>query len=68
MLGDGMVSFGVPVVTIERRKAKSGPKIGSSSPILPSTRSAAEVKSRSPWALRKCTRMASVVRLTPRSR
>ena len=48
MLGDGIVSFGVAVVTVDVRKAKSGPKIGSSIPIRPSTRSAADVKSRSP--------------------
>ena len=43
MLGDGIVSFGVPVVATDRRKAKSSPKIVSPRAILPSTRSA-------PWA------------------
>jgi len=48
MLGDGIVSLGVPVVTADCRNWKSGPKIGPSMPILPSTFSAAEVNYRSP--------------------
>jgi hypothetical protein len=71
MLGEGMVSFGVPLVATDRRNSKSRPKMGASSassPTFPSTRRAAEVKSRSPWALWKCTWIFSSVRLIPRSR
>jgi hypothetical protein len=71
-LGDGIVSLAVSVgassATTDCRCRRWSPKIGPAMPILPSTFRAAEVKSRSPAALRKCTRIASDVRLTPRSR
>ena len=54
MLGEGMVSLGVPVVATDFKKLKSAPKMGASSsfkPTLASTFSAAAVKSRSPFAL-----------------
>ena len=45
MLGDGMVSLGVAVVTAPARKRKASAKIGSSRRILALTRSAAGVNS-----------------------
>ena len=66
MLGEGMVSFGViPSGAIEARWSKSAPKIGSSIRTGASTTNPAEVKSRSPPALWKCTSIFSWVRCTP---
>jgi hypothetical protein len=48
MLGDGIVSFGVVVVTHDWRNSKSGAKIGSCSAIGASTWSAAGVNSSVP--------------------
>ena len=51
MLGDGIVSLGVALVTTLCRNSKSGAKIGFSSVTLPSMCIAAGVNSMSPSAL-----------------
>ena len=65
MLGDGIVSFGVAVVTWRSRNENASAKIGDGSEILPSTRSAAEVNSRSPDAFRNWTVSCSSARWIP---
>src|SRR5215212_7330883 len=55
MLGDGMVCFGVAVVTCSLRNRKSSAKIGSRSPTRSRTRSAAGVNSIFPASLRNST-------------
>ena len=66
MLGDGIVCLATLFVC-SRTNAKSSPKIVSPTPSLPSTRSAAGVKSIPPSALRKCTTRSSLARLIPSS-
>ena len=66
MLGDGIVCLGTFEVC-SRKNVKSSPKIVSPTPSLPSTLSAAGVKSIPPSALRKCTTRSSLARLTPSS-
>ena len=67
MLGEGTVSFGVLVVTVSRRKAKSSPKIVCSSPIRSSTWIAAGVNSIVPSSLKNCTVISPGALPTPRS-
>ena len=67
MLGDGIVSFGVLVVTVSRRKVKSSPKIVCSRPILPSTCNAAGVNSIVPSSLQNCTFISPGALLMPPS-
>ena len=68
MLGDGIVSFGVAVVTHDCTNWKSAAKIGSSSATGASTCSAAGVNSSVPSALRNWTVIDSAARVTPPSR
>ena len=67
MLGDGMVSFGVAVrdAVLQEREGVAEDRFVEVQ--RPSTFSAAEVNSRSPSALRKCTVSCSSVRVTPPS-
>ena len=68
MLGDGMVSLGVAVVTRSRRKSNASPKMVSDSVIGSATRTPADSKSTSPVALRMCTWIFwSVVVMPPRA-
>ena len=64
MLGDGIVSFGVRPVA-DLRKLKSSPKMQRSSLSLPVTRSAAGVKSMSPFSLWNWTFMLSWALVMP---
>ena len=57
MLGEGIVSFGVAVVTTSCRNAKASAKIGSRSATRSSTCSAAGANSIVPSALRNWTLM-----------
>ena len=57
MLGEGIVSFGVPRPTTDFRNSKCSPKMQPSSDSLPSTRRPDGVKSMSPLSLWKCTVM-----------
>ena len=68
MLGDGIVSFGVAPPAIDRRNAKSSPKIVLLTPMRPSMCRAAGVNSITPIALRNSTvqrarRLADAVEL-----
>ena len=67
MLGEGIVSFGVAVVTVDFKNAKASAKIGRSSVTRSRTRSAAGVHSRSPCALWNVTFIFSSAWLTPPS-
>ena len=58
MLGDGIVSLGLAVVTLSFRNEKSSPKIVSVTPSLPSICIAAGVNSTSPSGLWNSTRMS----------
>jgi hypothetical protein len=55
MLGDGIVSFGVAVVTISFSAMNASPKMVLSSDTLSTTFNAAASNSRSPSAFVKCT-------------
>ncbi len=65
MLGEGMVSFGVPVVTTDFRNSKSSPKMHFSKVSLPTIRSADGVNSMSPPLLWKVTLRLSLTFSTP---
>ena len=65
MLGEGIVSFGVPLPTTDFRKSKWSPKMQPFSPSLPVTRRPDGVKSTSPWSLWKCTVMFCSTFCTP---
>ena len=68
MLGEGIVSFGVwPAPAFSRRNVNASPKIVSSTVMRSCTFSAADSKSSSPFAFRKCTMSFSSVRSTPAS-
>jgi hypothetical protein len=59
MLGEGIVSLGVEPSTVCLRNSKASPKIVSLTPSLPSTLSAAGVKSIPPSSFSKCTTRSS---------
>ena len=59
MLGDGIVSFGVPAVTVCCRNVNASPKIVCDRPTRPLTCIAAAMNSMSPSSLWNCTRTLS---------
>ncbi len=67
MLGDGIVSFGVAVVTCCFRNEKASAKMVFSSRTWSCTFSAADSKSRLPFSFSKCTVIFSSVREMPPS-
>ena len=67
MLGEGIVSFGTPVVAQSRTKANASPKIVSETPTFPATCAMGVMNSMSPCSLWKETFTLSSARMMPSS-